>query len=125
MPKKGVIELSKLYERIVDLCNKEGINLTEMCRRSGVPRGNLTDLYKGRQDGLSLKNMMKIANYFNVSVEYLETGEIEKAPVHKDEDLTEEQKQLIKLFESAPSAYQSAALALLRQAEAESTTQDD
>lgn len=79
--------MSKLYERIVDMCNKEGINLTEMCRRSGVPRGNLTDLYKGRQEGLSLKNMMKLANYFNVSVEYLETGEEkEKAPALSGED---------------------------------------
>lgn len=80
MSKKGVLELSELYNRIVELCNAENINVTEMCRRANVPRGNLTDLYKGRQSGLSAKNLIKIANYFNVSAEYLTTGQKEKAP---------------------------------------------
>lgn len=78
--------MSNLYERIDELCKSEGINMTEMCRRTGVPRGNLTDLCKGRQKSLATKNMIKIANYFNVSVEYLETGEKEKAPTLSGED---------------------------------------
>lgn len=39
-----------------------------MCRESGVPRGNLTDLKKGRQGGLSYNNLEKIANYFDVPI---------------------------------------------------------
>lgn len=77
--------MSNLYERIEDLCKVEGINITEMCRRAEVPRGNLTDLLKGRQQSLSTKNMVKIANYFNVSVEYLATGKKEKPATENDE----------------------------------------
>lgn len=103
MPKKEVLELSELYNRIDALCKAENINITEMCRRASVPRGNLTDLYKGRQSGLSAKNLIKIANYFNVSVEYLTTGQKEKAPTLTDEDfeikaifnqLTEQNKKI-------------------------------
>lgn len=79
--------MSNLYERIDELCKAEDINMTEMCRRAGVPRGNLTDLCKGRQKSLSTKNMIKIANYFNVTVEYLETGEKKEAPTEIGEGL--------------------------------------
>ena len=117
--------MSNLYERIDELCKSEGINMTEMCRRTGVPRGNLTDLCKGRQKSLATKNMIKIASYFNVSVEYLETGEKEKAPSISAEGLTDEQIELVRLFRGAGSAYQAAALALLREAEAAHKVQDD
>ena len=80
--------MSDLYKRIVELCENEGINVTEMCRRADVPRGNLTDLNKGRQNSLATKNMIKISNYFNVSVEYLQTGEIKKSPTISDESVT-------------------------------------
>lgn len=81
--------MSTLYERIENLCVDLGINITQMCREADVPRGNLTDLKKGRQMGLSAQNLNKIANYFNVSVDYLLTGEQkEKAPIDVvDEDL--------------------------------------
>jgi transcriptional regulator with XRE-family HTH domain len=81
--------MSALYERIENLCVSLGINITQMCREAEVPRGNLTDLKKGRQSGLSAVNLSKIANYFNVSVDYLLTGkQKEEAPIDVvDEDL--------------------------------------
>lgn len=83
--------MSNLYNRIEELCRAEGITITEMCRRADVPRGNLTDLKKGRQSGLSTANLTKIANCFSVSVDYLLNGEKEtekeKAPTLSSEDL--------------------------------------
>lgn len=81
--------MSELYNRIDELCKAEKINVTEMCRRADVPRGNLTDLKKGRQSGLSTANLTKIAAYFSVSVDYLLNGEKENQPtISGDDELT-------------------------------------
>ncbi|WP_085833874.1 helix-turn-helix domain-containing protein [Clostridium merdae] len=60
-----------LYEKIDLLCKEEGINITEMCKRSGASRGSLTDLKKGRKKSLTADTLAKIANYFGVSVDSL------------------------------------------------------
>ena len=95
MPKNGVIDMSNLYERIESLCKSEGITMTEMCRRAKVPRGNLTDLNKGRQKSLAPKNLQKIADYFNVSVDYLLTG-IKKEPTISEDDELNEYLELLR-----------------------------
>lgn len=86
MPKNGVIDMSNLYEIIEKLCEAEGITITEMCRRANVPRGNLSDLLNNRQKSLSPKNLKKIADYFNVTIDYLLTG-IKKEPVTESDEL--------------------------------------
>lgn len=55
--------------------------MTTMCREASVPRGNLSDLKMGRSEILSTKNLNKIANYFDVSVDFLLGNENEKKPV--------------------------------------------
>ena len=73
--------MSELYKRIEALCKEEGITITEMCRRAGVPRANLTELKMGRQQTLGLNSLEKIANYFKVSVGTLARSETkEPAP---------------------------------------------
>lgn len=79
--------MGSLYERIEQLCVKNGINVTEMCREAGVSRGNLTDLKMGRQSGLSAKNTAKIASFFNVSVEYLLSGKETEKPTAECSEL--------------------------------------
>ena len=71
-----------LYERIERLCLLKGVNITDMCKASGASRGSLTDLKKGRKKTLKAETLSKIATYFEVSVDYLLTGEEtkEKAP---------------------------------------------
>ena len=48
MHKNEVCELSDLYQKIEKLCKQKNINVTTLCRESGVSRGNITDLKKGR-----------------------------------------------------------------------------
>lgn len=87
--------MSKLYETIEGLCKSRGINITVMCKEAGVSRGNLTDLKKGRQSGLSAINLDRIASYFGVSVSYLlGTEQKEKPLINDDEELTEFLEQL-------------------------------
>lgn len=73
--------MNEMYLRIESLCKDRGINITQMCREAGVPRGNLTELKMNRTTALSTKTLGKIANYFNVSMEVLLGGtETKNAP---------------------------------------------
>ena len=63
--------MSNLYKKIEDLCNKKGINITQMCSQAGVSRGSLTDLKSGRSKTLTNSALVKIARFFNVSTDYL------------------------------------------------------
>ncbi|MBE6590288.1 MAG: hypothetical protein E7643_08920 [Ruminococcaceae bacterium] len=60
-----------LYEKIQELCKKNGINVTIMCRECGASRGALGDLKAGRKQYLSTDTLKKIADYFSVSIDYL------------------------------------------------------
>lgn len=72
--------MSEMYNRIEKLCKEHGINMTQMCKEAGIPRGNLTDLKKGRTANLSTKNLGKISLYFGVSIEFLLGTEQKKEP---------------------------------------------
>lgn len=90
MTKKGMIILCELYVRLEKLCELKGVNITTMCKESGVNRGTLTDLKMGRRKFLSYESLTKLSEYFNVSVEYIagKSDEKEKAPAAiSDEDV--------------------------------------
>ena len=90
----------------------EGL-LQEVYGELGFRRSVLSDLKNGRKKSLDTTTLMKIAEYFNVSVDYLLTGEeTKKAPTQEDEreitfddftfamqneskDLTEADKQIL------------------------------
>ncbi len=94
--------MSELYNRIYSLCQGRRITITDLCRLSGASRGSLTDLKMGRINTLKAETMKKIADYFEVSVDYLMTGEQqkEKAPakaealVNGDAELNEYLEEL-------------------------------
>lgn len=89
-----------LYKNIEILCDGKGENITQMCKIAGVPRGNLTDLKMGRQNGLSSKNLHKIAEHFGVTVEFLLTGENKKSPTSEDVELDEIKIKIINALSS-------------------------
>lgn len=100
-----------MYELIESLCLARNINITQMCREAGVPRGNLTDLKKGRQSGLSAKNLQKIAEYFNVSVSYLLGTEQKEKPNGNADGLDSE---LIRLLMDLTPEEETKALAFIQ-----------
>lgn len=79
--------MNEMYNRIEDLCKSQGINMTQMCKEAGIPRGNLTDLKNGRTAILSTKNLGKISDYFQVSMDYLLGNEQKKEPTTKSDEL--------------------------------------
>lgn len=72
--------MSELYEVIERLCRRKEINMTELCRESGVSRAALSDLKMGRKKSLSTGTLRKIAAYFGVPMEYLLGMEEKQAP---------------------------------------------
>ena len=113
-----------MYKRIEELCKQKGISGYRLCKDLGYSPSTMTELRKGRVKALSPDKVSAIAKYFDVSTDYILTGEIEKAPTLTSEDLTDEQIELVRLFRGADSAYRAAALALLRESEAAHKVQD-
>lgn len=61
-----------LNERIVDLCKKNGIPQSKLESDLGIARGSVSK-WKTKEPRHS--TLERVANYFNVSIEYLTTGE--------------------------------------------------
>lgn len=57
-----------MFERIKTLCLKNGLTVTELCKQVTGSSGNLPTWKKGNINPVSL---VKIADYFHVSVDYL------------------------------------------------------
>lgn len=66
--------MSELYIRIENLCKEHKISITAMCKEAMVSRGSITDLKQGRSKTLSSEAISKIAKLFDVSTDYLMTG---------------------------------------------------
>ena len=81
-----------LYENIYALCNERKITPGALCGELGFRRSVLSDLKNGRKKSLDTTALMKIAEYFNVSVDYLLTGEeIKKAPTDGERKIDDRQ----------------------------------
>ena len=81
-----------LYENIYALCNERKITAGALCGELGFRRSVLSDLKNGRKKSLDTTTLMKIAEYFNVSVDYLLTGEeIKKAPTDGERKIDDRQ----------------------------------
>lgn len=74
-----------IVERIKKLCTSNGISPTQMLKRLGFSTGLMTQWNNGQNP--SNEKLKAIADYFNVSVDYLLTGEETKKelPLTADE----------------------------------------
>ncbi len=69
-----------LYENIYALCNERHMTPGGLCGELGFRRSVLSDLKSGRKKSLDTTTLVKIANYFDVSVDYLLTGQEKEKP---------------------------------------------
>ena len=95
--------MSKLYETIEALCQKENIRPGALCTRLGISRSLMTDLKMGRKKSLSAQTAQKIATHFGVTVGYLlgeqEPDELEQVDIAfygEYRELTDEQKEAVR-----------------------------
>lgn len=73
--------MGNLYEKIIELCEIKGIKPGKMCNDIGISRGIVTDLKMGRKSTLTGETLMKMSNYFGVSVNYF-YDDTKNAPIN-------------------------------------------
>lgn len=57
----------KMYEKIVELCSKKGITVTSLERELNFGRSTIQ---KWKKSSPTVDKLVKVANYFNVSIDY-------------------------------------------------------
>lgn len=72
-----------MYERIEQLCRKNEISISALCRQLSLPRTTLSELKAGRTKSLSAKYCVAIAEYFGVSADYI-LGKTESTSLFSD-----------------------------------------
>lgn len=106
--------MSDLYSNIHALCEKEGIKDGTLCANIGIRRSFLSELKAGRTKSLSAEVLSKIAAYFNVSVDYLLTGEQkENPPQQPQSEVDAAVERIRKKLESMPKEQREALVNLI------------
>jgi len=62
-----------MYEVFEQLLQKFGVTTADVCKATGIGQSTMSN-WKSRRNLISGKNAQLIADYFNVSVDYLMTG---------------------------------------------------
>ncbi len=70
-------------ERFNELLKSRGINAVTLAREIGVPKSIVYEWRSGVRDP-SLENMLRVADYFGVSLEYLTGREDEETDIEKE-----------------------------------------
>lgn len=106
--------MSDLYSNIHALCEKEGIKDGTLCANIGIRRSFLSELKAGRTKSLSAEVLSKISSYFNVSVDYLLTGEQkENPPQQPQSEVDAAVERIRKKLESMPKEQREALMNLI------------
>lgn len=82
------------------LCMENGQSANSVAKEIGISSGSITAWKKGIIPRPEM--VKKIADYFNVSVEYLMTGEKEKPDATIGDGLTEQELEIIQIFRQLP-----------------------
>lgn len=106
--------MSDLYSNIHALCEKEGIKDGTLCGNIGIRRSFLSELKAGRTKSLSTEVLSKIATYFNVSVDYLLTGDQkENPPQQPQSEVDAAVERIRRKLESMPKEQREALMNLI------------
>lgn len=60
-----------LYERLEFLCKYTDRTPADVCRAIGASKSLFTDLKTGRKSSVSLETAVKLADYFQISLDFL------------------------------------------------------
>ena len=77
-----------MYEKIKELCTKAGITVKQLERELGIATGSIN---KWRWTSPSIEKVLLVANYFNISLDYLcESNSFKKRKESKELKPTDE-----------------------------------
>lgn len=103
--------------RLKELRTKRGLYQKDIAAMLGIDRTTYVKYETGTSEP-NFQMLLKLAEIYDVSTDYLLGREHKKKPTPEDGDgLDAEQAEIVKLFVSAPPALRAAALAVLRSAE--------
>ncbi len=108
-------------EKIIELLKSQGKKQKDLTDFLGLTKNTFTNWKAGHSESYK-KLLPQIAEFFNVSVDYL-LGK-ENSPLSNENGLSASQREIIALFDAAPPELQAAALAVLKSAEQQTHTQD-
>lgn len=72
--------MADMYKKIDELLAQKGISGAKMSADLGMSRSFMTELRKGRAKSVKLETARKIADYLDVSLEYLLDGTVDPVP---------------------------------------------
>lgn len=81
------------YERLRLICNEKGTTVTNMLSKLSISTGSTGNWKKGQLPKGDV--LVKIADYLNVSIDYMLTGEYRS-------DISKDEKKLIELYRTTP-----------------------
>ena len=63
--------MCNLYRNIELLCKSRNIKVADLSRFTGLNKSMFSDLKNGKKSTINIEALIKIADYFNVSLDYL------------------------------------------------------
>ena len=69
------------YAVIKELCNEKGINIAALAQGTGIRNSVFTELKMGRTRSLSVVTLKKIADYFDVPLDYFVSPKESETPI--------------------------------------------
>jgi transcriptional regulator with XRE-family HTH domain len=107
----GVEYSMQYYERFQILLNERGTKIADLSKATGIPKTTLYGIIRKKAKNISLVYASKIADYFNVSVEYLATGK----EIPKPLKLAEDEIGLVDLWRQLPHDEQMQMIGRIKQ----------
>ena len=98
--------MGELYKTVIGLCEQRGITGYRLCKDIGISPNTMTELRKGRRNGVSAATMSNIASYFGVTVEYLLGTEKENPATANGDGLTDKEQAILECFRKLDPALQ-------------------
>ncbi|MBR2312177.1 MAG: helix-turn-helix transcriptional regulator [Clostridia bacterium] len=102
------------WENYVQLCNQNKVSPNAVAQKLGFSTGTVTWWKKGRQPRSTA--LQKIADYFNVSVDYLLGKEKKPSAPEGTEDMGENEKRLFAIWHQVPDEQKPELLNLIEAA---------
>ena len=82
-----------MYEIFERLLKEKGLRRADVSRATGIAQSTLSDWKHGRTKDMSIESLKLIADYLDVSVDYLMTGE-EQPAYYIDEEVAQIAQEL-------------------------------
>ena len=110
-----------LTDKLDILMQEKSINKSELSRDSGIPYMTIVNFYEKGSDNVKLSTLKKLANYFNCSLDFIADDDVTDRNYGLDtikkqpqENLTADEKELIKCYKSCSEEIKEALLVLAR-----------